>query len=400
MNGPNLIVVQGGGPTQVLNATLAAVIDEARAAKGFERVLGARGGSKGLVDGSVADLSRFSSGELELLRRSPGAALGSSRFKPSAEDMERIVAQLHRMKVGHILFAGGNGTMRGAELLLQYCRNAGYEVRLLGLPKTVDNDIAATDRCPGYASAARHVAQSTRDLGMDLRSLPQPVSILETMGRSVGWLAAASVIGKRDEVDAPHLVCLPEAPFDMERFITAIDDAVIKYGWSVVVVAEGIRYADGRMVYQKLDPAQADPLNRPLTGGVGQYLADQVAGHLKIRCRCEKPGLLGRCSSLHVSCRDRKDAELVGRAGVRGLLAGRSSEMVSLLPLKSPDKAGYTFIGLGEVAGIERHIPAEWIGEGAIPLKTGFLEYVWPLTGELAPYHAPLSSELDFHGEA
>ncbi|MGH9621940.1 MAG: diphosphate--fructose-6-phosphate 1-phosphotransferase [Bryobacteraceae bacterium] len=396
----NLMVVQGGGPTQVLNATLAAVIEEALATGSFERVLGARGGTKGLAEGDIADLTRLPASELAALRTSPGAALGSSRFKPSAEDMERIVQQLQSMRVGHVLFIGGNGTMRGAELLLQYCRKTGYEVQILGLPKTVDNDIAGTDRCPGYASAARYVAQSTRDLGMDLRALPQPMTILETMGRSVGWLAAASALGKRDEADAPHLVYLPEAPFEMESFIPAVEDAIATHGWSVVVVSEGIRYADGRMVYQKLDPAQADPLNRPLTGGVGQYLADEVAAHLGIRCRCEKPGLLGRSSALHASCQDRKDAEVVGRAGVRGLLENRTSQMVSLLPLQGAGEARYTFAGLDEAAGIERQIPAEWVGEGAIPLKPEFFEYLRPLAGELIPYHAPISSELDFHGDA
>lgn len=394
------MVVQGGGPTQVLNSTLAAVVDEARATRGFERVLGARGGTKGLVEGSVADLSRLPSRELELLRTSPGAALGSSRFKPSTEDMARIVEQLQRMRVGHVLFIGGNGTMRGAELLLEYCRKTGCEVQVLGLPKTVDNDIAGTDRCPGYASAARYVAQSTRDLGMDLRSLPQPMTILETMGRGVGWLAAAAALGKRDEADAPHLLYLPEAPFEMESFISAVEDAIAKHGWAVVVVSEGICYADGRMVYQKLDPRQADPLNRPLTGGVGQYLADEIAAHLGIRCRCEKPGLLGRASALHASCQDRKDAELVGRAGVRGLLENRTSQMVSLLPLHGAGKAGYTFVELHEAAGIERQIPAEWVDKGAIPVKPKFFEYLQPLAGSLIPYHAPISSELDFHGDA
>ena len=288
--------------------------------------------------------------------------------------------------------------MYGAALLLHYCRKAGYEIQVLGLPKTVDNDIAGTDRCPGYASAARYVAQSTRDLGTDVRSLPQPVSILETMGRSVGWLAAASALGKRDEADAPHLICLPEAPFEMERFISALQDAVVKYGWAVAVVSEGTRYADGRMVYQKLDPAQADPLNRPLTGGVGEYLADEVAARLRIRCRCEKPGLLGRSSALHTSCQDRKDAELVGRAGVRGLLENRNSQMVSLLPLGAAGEARNTFVGLDEVAGIERHIPAEWIGDGAIPLKAEFFEYLRPLAGELMSYQAPISAELNFNG--
>ena len=400
MHRKNLMVVQGGGPTQVLNATLAAILDEARSTSVFKHILGARAGTKGLATGDFADLSRLSNEEIDLLRVSPGAALGSSRFRPSEEDMRRLLECLQQSEVRDMLFIGGNGTMNGAESVLQYCNSLGYEMRAVGIPKTVDNDMAATDRCPGYASAARYVAQSTRDLGMDVRALPQPVSIFETMGRSVGWLAAASALGKRDEADAPHLVYLPELPFDLDSFIAALDNVVVKQGWAVVVVSEGIRDAAGRLVYQKTDPAQADPLNRPLTGGVGQFLADQVANQLGIRCRCEKPGLLGRSSALHLSSQDLRDAELVGRAGVRGLVAGHSGEMVSLLPLKSAGQSEYEFVGLEKVAGVERYIPSEWLYDAPVPLKEPFLEYLRPLTGDLLPYHAPISSDLSFHGVA
>ncbi|MGH9599158.1 MAG: diphosphate--fructose-6-phosphate 1-phosphotransferase, partial [Terracidiphilus sp.] len=315
----NLLVVQGGGPTPVLNATLAAIVEEAHGK--FDRVFGARSGLNGLIHDQLADLSRLSQAELDLLRVSPGVALGSSRAKPSEEDLAQVVACLRRRNVRHLLFAGGNGTMRGAETVSRSCRAADYEVQAIGVPKTVDNDIAVTDRCPGYASAARYIAQAARDLGMDVRSLPQPVSILETMGRSVGWLAAASAAGKRDEQDAPHLVYLPERAFDMETFLADLDRIVAKQGWAVVAVAEGIRDRNNDFVYQVTDPAQTDPLNRPITGGVAQFLADTVARRLKMRCRSEKPGLLGRASILHASKQDMKDADLVGRVAVRGLLA-------------------------------------------------------------------------------
>jgi 6-phosphofructokinase 1 len=272
----------------------------------------------------------------------------------------------------------------------RFCRESGYDVRVLGVPKTVDNDIAVTDRCPGYASAARYIAQSTRDLGMDVRSLPQPVSILESMGRSVGWLAAAAAAGKRDEQDAPHLVYLPERPFEMDEFLALVDRIVARQGWAIVVVAEGIRDRDGQYVYQVADPAQSDPLQRPITGGVAQFLAEAVARQLKMRCRSEKPGLLGRASMLHASMQDQKDADLVGRAAVRGLLAGETEKMVSLLPLKDPRDGGYELVALDRVAEVERPIPAEWIGEGAIPVKESFFEYLGPLVGDLVPYCAPL----------
>jgi ATP-dependent phosphofructokinase / diphosphate-dependent phosphofructokinase len=225
-----------------------------------------------------------------------------------------------------------------------------------------------------------------------VRSLPQPVSILETMGRSVGWLAAASAAGKCDPRDAPHLVYLPEQPFAMNEFLADLDALVARQGWAVVVVAEGIRDASGRYVYQVDDPAQNDPLARPLTGGVAQFLAEQVARHLKIRCRSEKPGLLGRASMLHASPQDRKDADLVGRAAVRGLLGGEWEKMIALRPLRDPGETGYELVSLERVAEVERPVPAQWITDDAIPLRAEFFRYLQPLLGDLAEYCAPLES--------
>lgn len=390
----NLLVVQGGGPTQVLNATLAAIVEEARAQRQFTRVYGARQGIRGLVQGGVADLDSLSAAELALLRVSPGAALGSSRAKPSEEELARLLDFLRQNQVRDLLFLGGNGTMRGAERVSRFCAERDFSVRVIGVPKTVDNDIAKTDRCPGYASAARYIAQAARDLGTDVRSLPQPVSILETMGRSVGWLAAAASAGKLDPQDAPHLVYLPERAFSMDAFLADLDRVVTAQGWAVVVMAEGIRDANGRYVYQAEDPTQNDPLQRPITGGVAQFVAESVARSLKIRCRSEKPGLLGRASMLHASEQDRKDADLVGRAAVRGLLAGETEKMISLRPVDETGAAqnenGYEFVPLEDVAEIERPIPAEWIGDGPVPVKDEFFQYLRPLMGELVPYSTAL----------
>lgn len=389
----NLLVVQGGGPTQMLNATLAAIVDEAQSSRAFERVWGAHSGLQGLLSGEAIDLGGMSSGELQTLRSTPGAALGSSRARLTEADLSRLTRRLDQNAVHDVLIAGGNGGMRSAQIVSQVCRQMGCEVRVIGVPKTVDNDIAVTDRCPGYASAARYVAQSTRDLGMDVRALPQPVSILETMGRSVGWLAAAAAAGKRDEDDAPHLVYLPERPFEMDRFLADLDRVVARLGWAVVVVAEGIRDARGQFVYQVADTAQADPLGRPITGGVAQFLAEAVARNLKMRCRSEKPGLLGRSSMLHAAEQDWKDAELVGRMAVRGLLDGQTDKMVALRPLSDARDNGYEYVPLESVAEIEKPIPASWTRDAAIPVTERFCAYLQPLIGSLLPYCPPLAVE-------
>ena len=380
----NLMIVQGGGPTAVFNASLSSAISEAVSQPGVGRVFGARYGMRGLVEGDIVELGQMAASELELLRNSPGAALGSSRYKPTEDDYDRMVGSLRRLDIRLMIFMGGNGTMRGAALVSEHCHDAGFSVQVIGVPKTVDNDIAMTDRCPGFASAARYMAQTTRDLGMDIRSLPQPVTILEVIGRSIGWLAAATALAKSREADAPHLIYLPERPFHAEKFLADLDEIVTRHGWAIVVATEGIRNPDGSLVYELTDPTQLDPLARPMTGGVGQFMANLVGENLKIRCRSEKPGLIARAARAHVSAQDQKDAELVGRAGVRAMAAGETEKMVSLLPIGTEN--GYELVPLSEVADAERPLPAEWILDAAIPVGERFFNYVKPLVGELTPY--------------
>ena len=191
------------------------------------------------IQDDLIDLGFLTTAQLEQIRRSPGAALGTSRVKPSEAEMTRILGHLRKREIHQALFIGGNGTMHAALMMSRFCKQEKYELQVIGIPKTVDNDINGTDRCPGYASAAHYVAQSTRDLGMDVRALPQPVSIFETMGRHVGWLAAASVAAKRSERDAPHLVYIPEVAFDMDRFISDLDAVLKRQDWAIVVVSRG-----------------------------------------------------------------------------------------------------------------------------------------------------------------
>lgn len=380
----NLMIVQGGGPTAVFNASLSSAISEGVTQPGIARVFGARYGMRGLVQDDIVDLDRLTAAELELLRNSPGAALGSSRYKPTDDDYDRMVENLRRRDIRCMIFMGGNGTMKGAAMVSARCRGAGFAIQVIGVPKTVDNDIAMTDRCPGYASAARYMAQTTRDLGMDIRSLPQPVTILEVIGRSIGWLAAATALAKGREADAPHLIYLPEKPFHADTFLADLDRIVTKHGWAIVVATEGIRNPDGSLVYELKDATHLDPLARPMTGGVGQFMANLVGEKLKIRCRTEKPGLIARAAMTQVSAQDRKDAELVGRAGAQALAAGETEKMVSLLPLGN--EPGYQLVPFSEVADAERPLPAAWIHDAAIPVGDRFFSYVKPLVGELTPY--------------
>lgn len=385
MKRSNLMIVQGGGPTAVLNTSLSAVISEAQRQPDIARIYGARFGVKGLVHPEVTDLTGLMPAPLMRLRETPGAALGTSRYRPGEGDLKKLVGTLRDHDIGYLLFLGGNGTMRGAEVVSAFCKSEGLGIRVAGVPKTVDNDIGLTDRCPGYGSAARYIASVTRELGADLRSLPQPVTILETMGRSVGWIAAAASLARSEEGDAPHLVYIPELPFELDSFLSSLDRTVTKLGWAVVVVAEGIRKSDGSLVYETNDSSQSDPLKRPMTGGVAQHLASIVGQQLRIRCRSEKPGLLGRGSMAHVSLQDLEDAALVGQAGVQGLVSGSHDMMVALNPLQESGQGPVRLVPLAE-AGVERPIPPPFLQAGEIPLSESFLEYVRPLVGKLTEF--------------
>ncbi|HEV2293519.1 MAG TPA: diphosphate--fructose-6-phosphate 1-phosphotransferase [Tepidisphaeraceae bacterium] len=400
MNRPlpgNLLVLQGGGPTPVLNTSLFGIIHEARQHRAIRRMLGARYGVAGLLEDDLVDLSLLPQRELKQLKTTPGASLGSTRHKLTEADVEQIVTRLREREIRYLLLVGGNGSMRAADLIAQGAAALGHELSVIGVPKTIDNDIPLTDRCPGFGSAARYVAQSVRDLGLDIQSLPQPVSIYETMGRSSGWLAGASVLarGGLDEDQAPHLVYLSERPFEIERFLGDLDRAVTRLGWAVVVVPEGLLDAAGQPVFENASPAQRDTLNRPLPGGVCVQLAELVSQRLGIRCRWEKPGLCGRASSLHVSPVDREDAEQVGRAAVRGVLAGECGKMVSLRSLDARDHELCDFVPLSEVAGGERRIPAAWQEDSAeSAVTTDFLRYLRPIVGGLVDYPVPLKDQL------
>ncbi|MGA9719961.1 MAG: diphosphate--fructose-6-phosphate 1-phosphotransferase [Acidobacteriaceae bacterium] len=397
----NLMIVQGGGPTAVLNRTLAEIITEAQHDPSFGSIYGARYGVKGVIKREVLDLTGLTAGALDLLRKTPGAALGSSRHSPSDDELERMIETLRSLHIERILFVGGNGTMRGASRLSDLCRAAGLDVQIVGVPKTVDNDIAGTDRCPGYASAARYMMQATQELGADLRSLPQPVTILETMGRDVGWIAAAAALARDDaknDGECPQLLYVPEVAFDTEQFLAALERVVREIGWVVVVVAEGLRKPDGSFVYQSTAGSQVDSLQRPMTGGVGQYLATVASDRLGIRCRCEKPGLLGRASIAHVSQQDIRDSAAVGRAAVQALAAGARDVMVALRPLDKTNVADTTLVPLAE-ATAERSIPRNWLGPDKIPLREEFFEYLRPLVGTKDHHLRDLGAPISGIGE-
>ncbi|MDP7396933.1 MAG: diphosphate--fructose-6-phosphate 1-phosphotransferase [Lentisphaeria bacterium] len=382
-----LLVLQAGGPTTVINATLHAVIASAGRDQRVSGIVGARHGLAGLRDDDIVDLTRIPGHILDALPATPGAFLGSSRDRLEPGDGDRIASRLVRDNIGYVIMIGGNGTMCAAHEFAAVNRTQDHDIAVVVAAKTVDNDIVHTDRCPGFGSAARFVTHTVRELLVDVQSLPVPVSIYETMGRDAGWLAGAAALAGTDRLAGPQLVALPEQPFELDAFLGVIDDAVSRDGWAVAVVSEGIRDHDGKPVHCQ-DDAHRDQVGRPLPGGVSQFLADQVGRQLKLRCRNEKPGICGRSAMPYVSAVDRADATACGQAAVGAAVTGSGGRMVGLAPLAADPET--LLVPLDQVAGNHRTVPPELLDPGPINVNEGFLDYVRPLIGDGLPVYPPI----------
>jgi 6-phosphofructokinase len=380
-----LVVGQSGGPTPVINASLAGVIGEAQKHGCFSGIYGLVHGIEGALKEELLDLGGETAQGLELLVRTPASALGSCRHKLSGDDYERIVAVLRAHGVRHFVYIGGNDSMDTCHRISELAREGGYEMQVMGVPKTVDNDLAFTDHCPGYGSAARFLALATRDTGRDLEAMAtfDDVTILEAMGRNAGWLTAASALGKQAKDEAPHLVYVPEVAFDEESFLDKVANIHGQLGRVFVVVSEGIRDADGQFIGQRRVGDGTDAFGHvvhALTTGVAAYLTDLVRERLGLQARFLRPGLIGRAMSSCVSETDRREALQVGKEAAAHLAGGRSGYMVTLeRVLDDPYTCETGLVPLAEVANAEKLLPREFVNEAGDMVTDAFWTYALPL---------------------
>ncbi len=379
MRHTSAFLAHAGGPTAVLNASLLGVVHESRR-KRTNRLWAARGGLGGLLAGDTLDLLEIPERRLARLTDEPGSMIGSYRGPVTEDDLGRIVEFFRRREIRSCLYTGGNGSMGTALRIAQAAAASGYELSVIGIPKTIDNDICETDHCPGFGSAARFVALAVRDIGLDQRALPSPVSIIEVMGRNVGWLAASSILARHRPDDPPHFVYVPERVFDPEEFLTRVDGLLRKQGWAVGVVAEGLQYASGRMVGAS-GGSNRDARGRPLAGNVSVHLASLVSRRLKVRARSEKPGLLCRAFSPCGSSVDAREAYASGRFAVGAAAAGETGVMVSLRRADGPRyRCAWTLVALAKVADRERRLPRLFL-PGTAKSEKRYRDYVAPLVG-------------------
>ncbi len=378
------IVAHGGGPTAVINASLAGVIEERRRHPEITALYGARHGIQGVLTEDLLDLDREDPNLIELIARTPGSALGSCRYKVKEPDYERILAVFRAHNVRYFFYTGGNDSMDTTMQIARLARQSGYDLRAIGIPKTIDNDLAETDHSPGYGSAALFYACALRDIGADLRELPGRVTVVEIMGRNAGWLTAATALARHAPDDPPHLIYLPERPLPAEKFLADVDAVYRRLGYAVIAVCEGQRDEKGEPF--GADLIAADGFAHALAGNLAHALSQLIARRLKLRARSEKPGLLGRTSAAFVSESDRLEARLCGREAVRAALTGESEKMVALLREPGPDYRVRTgLVELERVATVERRFPLEWIHPDGHDVLPQFLDYVRPLTGPIEP---------------
>ncbi len=375
------LVLHGGGPTAVLNASLAGVVQECRRL-GVCELYGAGHGTAGILDGRLFDLYAEDDAFWDRAAEAPGSLLGTSRRKIGAGDYEGMLAAFRDRGIGYVFANGGNGTMEMAHGLCVAAEAAGMDLRVIGIPKTIDNDLAGTDHTPGYPSAARFFAHALRDIGADNRALPG-VTVVEILGRNAGWLAAATSLARNEADDAPHLIYFPERPLPFARLAADVETVYRRLGRAVVAVCEG-QLDDHGQCYG----ADARASSRaPLALNLAHVLAQKLAAELGIAARSEKPGLLGRSCSALASAVDRAEARLCGAAAVRAALEGDSGKMIALL--RRPGlryECDTAVIPLASAAGKERLFPFEWLPADSDGPLDEFRAWAEPLVGPTEPW--------------
>ncbi len=383
---PNVLVMQGGGPTPVFNRSLYGLVDEAASAGAFGRVLGAVFGLDGLLDGRLIDLTGRSQRAWRMVARTPGAALGSSRRKLTHEDASTVLDVLDARDIGCCFVIGGNDSADTGLGISREAQRAGYDITVVCVPKTIDNDLVLTDHTPGYGSAARFVAMAAAGAGRDAEAMGEaaPVTIIEVMGRDAGWLAASAALAKVEEREAPHVICVPEVAVEEDAFTAAMESAYASYGFAVAVVAENARGPDGALGGSK-EPWYVDDFGHQYFDGPAQYLAGLVGRRLGVRARYEKPGTIQRSMAEVVSRTDASEAEEAGRAAVRAALDGQSDVMVTLERVPGSRYACTTGLApLSKVAGRVRRMPDDYLC-GGFSVTDAFIEYARPLIGTPLP---------------
>lgn len=376
--GENILIVHGGGPTSVINASLYGAVMEAKKYKEVEHIYAAKNGTGGLMREELIELENVPDEELALLLNTPGSAIGTSRDQIEQPEYDRMIEVLQKKKIKYVLFNGGNGSMDTCGKLYKNCMAKGLDIRVMGIPKTHDNDIAITDHSPGYGSIARYMAESVKEVAADVKGLPIHVVVVEALGRNAGWTTAASALAEDGDGIGPDLIYLPERPFDEDKFLADVKKQLEKKSGIVVVASEGLRYADGTPI---VEPA-FQVGRATYFGDVSQHLANLVIKKLGYKARGEKPGIVGRAAAHAQSPVDRDEAELAGRMACEAIMQGETGKMVAFERVSTePYEIKPFLVDIDKVMMYERTLPDEFINEEGNGVTEAFKEWCKPLIG-------------------
>ena len=377
----NLLIVHGGGPTAVMNGSLYGAIKEAKKSEKIGHIYGANNGTGGFLKKDFLELENVPEEKLKLLLQTPGTAIGTSRDPIEQEHYEKMADILEEENIKYVLFNGGNGTMDTCGKLHKTCQKRNLDVKVMGIPKTTDNDIAVTDHSPGFGSAARYMAACTQELAADVRSLPIHVVVMEASGRNAGWITASSALAG-EKGYAPDLIYLPERAFDEDKFIEDVKKLLEKKSGILVVASEGLTDKEGKPIVKPVFKTE----RATYFGDVSSHLANLVIQKLGYKARGEKPGLLGRASIFMQSKVDIEEAQLAGELACRAALDGESGKMVAFSRVsENPYEMKPFLVDIDEVMMYERTMPDEFINEEGNGITQAFLDWCRPLIGEELP---------------
>ncbi len=379
----NLLVGQSGGPTAAINATLAGVISEGINSDAIGTVFGAVNGIEGVLKENFLNLSEIfdTKEKIDILMQTPSAYLGSCRYKISKEssDIENIAAILKKNNIGYFCYIGGNDSMDTVYKLKDVCAKQGINV--IGVPKTIDNDLMGTDHCPGFGSAAKYIATTVSEITRDSMCYDlNSVTIIEIMGRNAGWLAASSSLARLSGTQSPDLIYLPEVIFDTEKFLEDVKKLVEKKKNVIVAVSEGIKNADGSYVAEQKRSMNNDLFGHSQLGGAGKMLETLIKERFGYKARSIELNTPQRCAS-HISSKtDITESFLIGSMGVKSALSGESGKMMCYKRCSSEDyKIDIVSMDISEIANLEKKVPDDFISSNGSDVTDKFIEYAYPL---------------------
>ena len=384
----NVIVGQSGGPTAVINASLYGVVYEAlNREDACGTVYGMINGIEGFLNDQIMDMEPLErSGELELIKTTPGSYLGSCRYK-LPEDLgdevyPKLFEKFEQYGIGYFFYIGGNDSMDTVSKLSRYAEKTGSDIRFMGIPKTIDNDLVRTDHTPGFGSAAKYVSSTVREIAIDasVYDNKKSVTIVEIMGRHAGWLTAASVLARKFEGDNPVLIYLPETAFDPEKFISDVKEALEKVPNLVVCISEGINDGNGTFICELASDVGVDNFGHKMLTGSGKYLENLVKEKIGVKVRSIELNVCQRCSSAMLSATDQKEAIASGAYGVKCAVEGETGKMIGFSRVPGAEyRIDYVAEDVNLICNQEKTVPLEWITKNGSAIGQEFIDYALPL---------------------